>query len=538
MPKRPLERLPRININGRSARTALCLSAVVAAAFGLRINSLGFYNDDYAWLPTMAAHPGESLADIARVVLNGLYGAFMARPLGLVYFPFLSRLCGSNPVFYQTANLLIDTAVAWNFYRLLIEEGIDPILGLSTAVLAALYPNHDSTHHWMTNSVAPLALAGVLWAVRCHRRGARENSRVLSAVAPAAYMFSALLYESSALLALLPAVLEFVRFRREGRSFVSAVRDAFVGTITMTAALAGVVVYQRGIVPYFLHIERHPMSLSATHIWKVTQAGIECSLLNRLTHVIARASQYAVKEFGPGEWAAFILSGCLLIGCERSCRRDEPSPPPDLLLVLAGAFLSLGYAPYFFDPTYTPSVFDPTNRVNLVGSLGGACAWSWVIARFRAARRPSTRVLGGILSAALLAGFLLADQVSGTQWARAFRLQERILAVLDPLVRADPSPMDILLFGAPNRIGAASVFESTYDFDGALQLRYRRPDLHGRATQNGIRFDRYRAVLLSGYGDEQISYEKLYAFDAERGRLCRIPDQTAGDAFLRGIRAR
>ena len=506
------------------------LCAAVAAGFGLQIRSLGFYNDDYAWLPPLASAAPATLWNLCRSLFLDHYGDFVARPSIPVYIAVLFRLCGQNPVLHQSVFLLIDAAIAWNFYRLLVEEGVSRPSALSAAVLAALYPNHDATHHWMTNSVAPLALAGTLWAVRAWRRGEREGSAVFRVTALLSYLFFALLYEASALLALLPAVLEAWRLHREGRSPVSAAKGALSRHWPPAACLAAVVAYQRVLIPAILHSEKHAMSLPLMHVWKVFQAGVECTLLNRLTHLVARSAQYALREFGGLDWLAFSLAALLLAGWDRAAARTSERPS-EALPVLAAAFFVLGYAPYIFDPTYTPTIFNPTNRVNLVASLGGAAFWAWLTARLRTAERPRTRTLGGVLSILLLSGFLLCDQVSGLQWARAAGLQREILSGLDPLLAGVEGPVDLLLYGIPERIGSGTVFESTYDFNGALRLRTAREDLQGRVGQGRVRFEKGRAVL-SWYGETPLSYERLHVYDASRKNLVRIPDKAAGDAFL------
>jgi hypothetical protein len=517
----------------RGAPALMILCAVVAAAFGPKLTSLGFYNDDWGWLPHIVDPGSRTILGLAQAFWRSETGGFAARPAGLVYFPFLFRFFGLHCALYQTLYLGIDVAVAWNFYRLLVEEGAPRSQALLAGVFSALYPNHDATHHWMTDSAAPFALAGVLWAVRAFRGARRDGSCVRQCAAGVIYVFSALLYESSALLALLPAVLEFRDLLFRDRAVFVAARESILKNAAPISLLAGVVVFQRIIVPEFLGLEAHPMSLNPAHAAHVFQAGFECTFFNRLVDLMFRSSRYAVRSFGIVEWIIFACSALALAAWELSSRKLSESPG-GLLPVLAITLFVLGYAPYVFDAKYTPSIFDPTNRVNMTSSLGGAAWWAWLAGRLGCSARQRVRRAGAVGTCLLLSGFLLADQVSGVQWAGAAETQRSIMSDIVPRLRPIPGPAAVLLFGAPDRVGSGSVFESTYDFNGALRLHSGRNDLLGEIGSGRIRFEKKEAVL-NWYGSRPFSYERLYAYDASRRLLIRIADQRAGEEFMRDL---
>ncbi len=472
---------------------------------------------------------------LARALWGSVPGAFAARPSGLIYFPILFRLFGLDAARYQAFYLWVDAAVAWNFYRLLVEEGVARSQALLAALFAALYPNHDATHHWMTDSAAPFALAGVLWAVRGFRAAQRGGSRFRRWAAGFVYAFSVLLYESSALLALLPAVLDFSDLRTEGRRASAAGSEALRRNVAPVALLAGAVAFQRAVVPALLSLESHPMSLSPSHAWHVFEAGFEITFLNRLCDMLFRATVYAGRSFGTGDFLIFVCFALPLAAWSFSWRRRLGDPAPRLL-TLTATFFVLGYVPYIFDAKYTPSIFDPTNRVNLTASLGGAAWWAWAAARLRASGRPQARSAGTAATCLLLCGFLLADQVSGTQWASAARTQDQILSALVPRLRSVQGPANVLLYGAPDRVGSGSVFESMYDFDGALRLRAGRTDFRGLVGSGRARFEKSQ-VVYSWYGSTSLPYRNLYAYDASRDLLVRVGDSRAGNDFLSGMRS-
>src|SRR6185312_3690075 len=102
---------------------------------------------------------------------------------------------------------------------------------------------------------------------------------------------------------------------------------------------------------------------------------------------------------------------------------------------------------------------------------------------------------------------------------------------------AVPEPADVLLYGIQERVGTGVVFESTYDFDGALQLRGLPFGPQRLIGQGRTRFEKEHAVM-TWFGETPVPYDHLYAYDASIGLFERLPDQRAGNEFLSGYAAR
>jgi hypothetical protein len=290
------------------------------------------------------------------------------------------------------------------------------------------------------------------------------------------------------------------------------------------AWLAGLIAYQRVLVPRLIAGERHPMSLSLAHGVQVFLSGAECTVFNRLTHKIAKAAAYAAGHFGPGGWLWWAAG---VAAAAWACARlsGNGSRPPRRLAWLGLGFFVLGYAPYVLDATYSPEIFNAVNRVNLVGSLGGAAWLAWACARVASAARPARW-----LAPVLIAAFLLADMASNAQWADASRLQEEILTALDAPLRRAPRARFLLLYGTPGTIGSAVVFDSTYDLDGALAMRGADAP-HGFRAEGSVRFEPAGA-LRTVSPPLRIPYDGLYAYRHSDRAFARIDGPAAGAAFL------
>lgn len=479
---------------GARLPAAALLAGPVLLAAAFRFSGLGFYNDDYALLAGLAR--GSFFSEFA--------GLFYTRPLDIPAIRGAYALFGASPLPYHALLRLLDLAAAWAFYRWLRLEGADGPTALLAALLAALYPNHDAARCWPSGLVAQGGLAATLSALVVFRSGRRAAGALL-------FLAAMLFYEAPSMLFAAVPLLAWLKERDWKKA-------AFSGW-PLAAAFAVGALWQRVAVPLLLAAERHPVSFSPSHAFKVLGTGFELTFANRLAHGLARGAQAAAGALSPAEWVLFAFAaGALALWASRLAREAE-KPQALPLLPLAAALFVLGYAPYFFDKAYMPTAFSANNRLNLTAALGGALAFSWAAARWRKG--------GPVLAGALAASFLLGNWASNAQYAAAYAVQRE---VLDGAVKLlPPAAKTVLLYGVPERVGSAVVFESTFDFDGALFLRGAR--VTARVGQGRMRFDPDAAKLV-WYGEGALPYEGLYVYDHAARAVIPLPGQAAALAFL------
>jgi hypothetical protein len=321
---------------------------------------------------------------------------------------------------------------------------------------------------------------------------------------------SALLYEAAVFLPLALAALD-----------LRSPREALRRHWPLLAAVFAVLLYQRVLTWLSLGPPRNQLSVDPVHALKALAAGFECTFLNRLLHLLWRSARYAGTAFRAADWTLWAVSSAALLGLCRA-EQEEPGSPPLRMLWLGLAIVILGYVPYLFaaGTGYAPTVFSENNRLNLPSSIGGALVFAWCLRRLRC------WVLPGLLACA----FLLACWASNAQWAQAYSLQQEILRAVGPHLERT-GPKTLLAFGFPNSVGSATVFQSTYDLDGALFLRYRKPGLKGLVGEGRVRFEDREAVL-TWFGESRIPYEKLCAYRHSDGTFREIRSRQDGEAFL------
>lgn len=475
-------------------RAALLLAAAVALAAAFSFRGLGFYNDDYALLSALAR--GSFTTEFA--------GLFYTRPLDVPAISGLFALFGTVPWPYHLLSRLLDLAIAWLFYRWLKEEGADAPTALLAAFFVALYPNHDAARCWPSGLVAQGGLAGTLAALALFKTGRRAAGALT-------FLAAMLFYEAPSLLFLVLPMTAWLKDRD--------VKKALLSAWPLGAAFAVGSVWQRVVVPLTLAAERHPVSISPGHAAKVLGTGFELTFANRLAHGLSRAAQAAAATFSSMEWVLFALAAAALAAWAARLSREAEAPNALPILPLAFALFNLGYMPYFFDVTYMPTAFSANNRLNLTGALGGALFFAWLATRWRKG--------GPALAGALASAFLLGNWTSNSQYAAAYARQQEVLDTVQPLIT--PEVKTLLLYGIEERVGAAVVFESTFDFDGALSLR--GAQVTARVGQGRMRYDPDTPKLV-WYGEAPLSYEGLYVYDHAARKMTGLPSMAAAQEFL------
>lgn len=191
-------------------------------------------------------------------------------------------------------------------------------------------------------------------------------------------------------------------------------------------------------------------------------------------------------------------------------------------LALGGLMLyALGYAVFAVSSRVAITPTGVANRVGAVAVIGVAVCMVGVLGAAATAVGRTRLLYTGLLTSIAVCS-LLTITVLGQQWTRSYAIQQEVLAALADKTPDLPADSVVILAGVCPYEGAAVVFESHWDFAGAMQVRYGRPDLRGdviRQLQLGN-----DAVRTKVYGSVR-SYpfdDGLQLWDADDRRLVAL----------------
>jgi hypothetical protein len=199
---------------------------------------------------------------------------------------------------------------------------------------------------------------------------------------------------------------------------------------------------------------------------------------------------------------------------------------------------ALGYAIFATTRRIQFSGTGMANRVAAAATLGfalifvGAAGWA-------SSKLPGLRARGRALRASV-AGLCLAGVVVGnglaSYWADSARSQRRILNEVEASLPEVASGSAVLLAGVCPYAGPAPVYESPFDFAGALQILHRDPSIRADVVTERLAVEP-RAITTTIYGVE-FRYPfgvDLLLHDSSRRRTVALPNAATARRELEAV---
>lgn len=453
---------------------------------------VGFYHDDWSNLERCLSSGGlwNNMRQYAGLVAD--------RPLEILHYPLLYAWGGFEPLRYQLAYLLFETAAACLLYSLLVRLLDSRRLALTAAALYVAYPNHAITHHWLGSSAQTVALLLLFASLLKHLDWL--DTQKPGPLAASLGLFCAALLEYE-IVAFMPLMLAARRpWRRSLAPFA--------------LPLVLVFLWRRFGVPFLAAgTTQRAVALSWTHAWDTYAAG-----LNSLTLALPRAYWDAAKSAGGGMLpivlCATVVPALLWLGLTR-VGGSPSSSRAGVWTSAAGAFVG-GFLPYALSVAYTPTAQGIMARTSVAGSLAGALFFAWPLAR-----------AGWWPLVAVLSCFTLSNWQQSLQWARSWEVQREILGQISPKIMGLPQGSTVLVAGFPRFIGpegrGSLVFDAHWDIGSALRITTGRFDLHANVVSERLRFHESEAVeSFAGRVLRRYPYQNLYLYGHDRNALYKL----------------
>jgi hypothetical protein len=489
------------------------LTLVGVITYGSYVAHAGFYADDWADLAGyQLAHGSHYWTDVSELehTLGG-------RPMLALLLPIPDALFGTHSSLHLGLALALGIATSLCIYVLLRTLNLGPPAAGAIAILALLFPWSDSVRLWPTASVLNLSICFLCLGVVTALRGLEHEGRVGVAyhtAADALYVLSVLTYEATGAAALLAGALYLRRAPRR-----TATKRWIADVVCVLAALM-----------YSLLT-----TVTARHVGTIGQRIADVPQFVRQSALLLAAAILPVgRQSVPVQALVLIAVGAVVVLAIVRVRR-APSPALTrwlwwgcgaLVALAAAYFMFLGSQLHPLDPgieTRTNILAGPIVCVLVYAIVAGACAL--VLSSERTAAIAAT-----CLTAAIAVGYAVHLHNDESAWRRASTLQHRVLDALDAHLPHLPGRSTLVSFDqAGQSAPEVPVFDSTYDLEGALQLRDRDSTVRAYPIFGGVRVHcGPSGVSIEGpadYGVATVGYRSLFFLDAADGRGKRITSQ-------------
>lgn len=543
-------RVSPLALSRSEIRDILFLGAVVLPPLIIFATRLGFYSDDWAFLGLLVTHGGNSIAEHYQSFQNGNTAM---RPAQILLMAVLFQLFGLQPLGYHIVNALVLAATDGLLYLVLHRLRFPRALALAITLVYAMLPSYSTISLWMASFQIGLSLLFYFLSLYADLRVVTARGVgvwLWKALAIAALLSSGLSYELTLPLFFLNIGIVWLYVRQTLGAPPALARGSWWAPLLSLNALATVWLF------YF--------KLTAT-----TRIGNKGALLQTLMRATASTLTlgypYDLYLEGPNIWKALVIhygayGGGLPVTAALALRHHSSWPS---LILAAIAFLLIfvylwqmlrrlpgwlpsrrallglsglgvlifgaGYAIFLTNFNVGYSLAGIHNRtaaaaaigaaISIIGLLGWAC--TFVGPRLRE-----------LLFAALIAGScacgLLIHGSIVSDWHTADGVIQQTLASASRAMPDGPMRQTVILEEVCPYIGPAVVFESNWDFRGALSALYHNPDLKADVV-TGTTYASDEAVVTRVYEQvNQYPYETLLFFSPERGRVSIPCDAAEG----------
>ncbi len=537
--------LPKAPSTRELALDCAFLGALVVVSLALYVGGLGFYSDDWSFLGYLTMSEGQSVAGLYRTMIEFPHKG--GRPLQALSEALLFKAFGQLPLGHHLANSVVLLIGVLAFYLTLREAGLHGLPSLAAASLLAVLPNFSTTRFWMAASQANTTMALVFLCLYADLRAVRARPEAFWAWKSAAVLLlaaAALGYETFIPLLLMGPLLVWWRvgatasLHREGRR---RLLRAMLPMAANLAVVAGAAAYK---LSTYDRLRLEPARSFYEHAYLtgwLAEGAIRIHFIDwgiRLPSVVGRIlSDRRSPEVALVAGIVGVAVFVYLTAVAGRRRRALPDAPHFALMTVAGIGLfTLGYAAFLgnYQLTFTPTGIG--NRTAAAGTVGVTIVWAGLAGLAASTlRRPWARSAAyGLAISALCASGLLATNTLASYWVAAGSRAREVLARIERQLPGGPPWKTLLLDGVCPYEGPAIVFESSWDLQGALLIRYRDYALNADVVSPRLEV-REDGIHTSIYKfRKRYPYDGLFVYDYSRGVLQSLPDAASARRYFSG----
>ena len=544
------ERFPRPAWRSTALRDALFVAAIMGMSIAPYVARLGFYGDDWLFLKYLATAPQQTFGGLWDALWQNV-PILRQRPVQMVSLIWLYQSAGSDPFAYHVVNGIVLTLAVVFLFLALRALGVSRPVALAVALTYGLLPQYSTDRFWIASWMAVQSQAAFAAAFYAGLMAVRRcSSRWLlgwGVAASLALLCSLLAYELVLPLLPLAGALIWWRGRRDGwspRSLAGLLATqvglvllvlAYKSRVTIRATLGGTVDLLPTIARQLVKWDYGPydVGLNARKAVEIGYGDLGLELPRTAWGLVDRYPSGGVVVVA----LALVLMIAAYLGRAGHGAADCWLAPKGWggLIALGMLTFALGYAIFLTNTQIQFTVAGIANRVAIGATIGialvivGAVGWLClaVPSRWR------SRWFTAAVTLVCCCGFVICATL-GEFWGDAAGEQYAILGAVRRDYAALPPGATLLLDGACPYVGPAQVFESAWDFAGALSVVY--DDTAAKADivtpRLTLEADHVATIIYGAIGKRYPYGPDLLVYDYERGTTVALTDRATAQQYF------
>ncbi len=503
-----------------------CLALVEAVAFGINARNVGVYQDEWIYFGKMHFVP--------HTLLNVISAFFwdervIVRPIEALYYGTLYFFAWEKPLLYHVACYVTEFLGGWFLFLAVARLGRNRAAGFAAALLFLLYPNHDSTHYFITASVEQVSSSLFTLSLWLFLKGVDERRHGLVLWSGFAYLLSIYYYEQTLPLLVVYPLLSFLTLRG-AKIRTRSVRLHAAYQIPFVLAAASMLLYRCWLLPS-LHIGwRYTPEYSVSHFFTVIAAGVNVSLSPYVVSFCASMISNELKEGLPAfSWLCLAVAVTAVLACSfREAARPAPGSNAFPVIFLGAVTLIFSYTIFGVSGGHMPEIDTWLNRVNICGSLGTCLILGGLLGLAQNSPGSPRKLVGAAAVAVVLSvitgSFILVGWQFARTWAVSWQAQKQLMAFMRGH-RADIKPGDSIIIGGITRYASkwAPVVDGTWDFQSIVRTTLNTREVNANVVTNRLTVtgdalvDRSGTLVLGTY-----PFKQMILYDPSRSKWLRI----------------
>lgn len=512
------------------------LVLTTAISIGLYIRDLGFYSDDWAFLGNFTISKSQS---IPGLFLQANTPNTYMRPVQNIYDAVLYKLFAYEPLGYQIVNSLVFIGIILMFYFCLRKLKQPRIISVAVPLVYAMLPTYTADRFWYAAYQATLSMLLYFFSLMAglialspetkHRMSWKIASLVCLTLCALSYEVAIPLFILNVIIFALPFDLseKGQKIRNYYKKYSSF--NALIIIVMMYILIFKALTTTRlGNIDFFGHFTK------LTHsIFNVNYVMLFTNFVRVWNEVLFVQPNVLIVGTA-GILGVLILCYLLYVVTLPGYRFPSSAYMRNLAVIGVLVFI-LGYAIFFSNNRvgFSPTGID--NRVAISAAAGLALSlvgiFGWIF-RLLFAERLAKILFSILVTLISVSGFVMINYLA-TYWISAYRESKSIVSEIEKRVAPLPANSTLLLDGVCPYIGPGIVFESQWDFKGALQTIYKDPTLQAdiitpRLLVKNNRIQSQVYTFVANY-----PYKNLYIYNYKNKRLFEIQSESQAHTYFK-----
>lgn len=449
----------------------LGLLLVEIVAFGINAKRVGVYQDEWIYFGYLHFVP-HTLVDI---VSNLFWDPrIIVRPIEALYYGPLYYLLWERPFWYHVACYGWEFIGGWFLYLAVARLGGSRLTGLAAAVLFLLYPNHDSSHYYITASVEQVSASFFTLSLWLFLKGIDERRTGLVLWSGLAYFLSVHFYEQTLPLAVLYPLLSLLCFSPEDRPPKRFAKFAAYQMPFVFVAVS-MIWYRSWLLPHLGLGWHYSTNFSIANFFNVMAAGVNVSLspyvVTFCAALVGEALKAGVSTFS---WLCLAATAVTVLALAVMAAADAPPVGKNWSLIMVGVVtLVFSYTIFGISAEHMPVIDAWRNRVNIGGSLGACLILAGLLGLLNQSCGSVRNKLGRMAVAAALSlltgALILVDWEFAKYWVVSWNSQREMMLILRKHADQFKSGDSILIGDITRYARWAPVVDGVWDFQNIVR---------------------------------------------------------------------